>query len=222
VYIRQEILLSFEEIEKFSPPTKLELILSQIDLSKIMSKLESQDVRTGPRGYCKRAMLYAMVARIVEKIPTVKALCDRLRDDVRFRYNCGFDPYQPPPSQATFTRFMKQLEETGIADLLFQQQRDKAMELGFIQEENIAIGATHVEAYEKAYSGQNARKMMVLQVGLIHPVHLKSIIKQGTGNLTNMFMAIGFNCYFQLYVFIAVHGFELVVIQFDDIRFLIC
>ena len=72
MYIRQEILLSFEEIEKFSPPTKLELILSQIDLSEIILKIESQDVRTGPKGYCKRAMLYAVIARIVEKIPTVK------------------------------------------------------------------------------------------------------------------------------------------------------
>ncbi len=150
MYIRQEIILSFEEIEKFSPPTKLELILSQMDLSDIMSQLESQDVRIGPRGYCKRAMLYAMVARIIEKIPTVKSLCDRLRDDARFRYNCGFDPYQPPPSQATFSRFMKQLEETDIADRLFQQQRNKAMELGLIQKENVSIDATHVEAYEQA------------------------------------------------------------------------
>ncbi|MDW7661964.1 MAG: transposase [Bacillota bacterium] len=158
MYIRQEILLSFEEIEKFSPPTKLELILSQIDLSEIMFKLQSQDVRTGPRGYCKRAMLYAVIARIVEKIPAIKALCDRLRDDARFRYNCGFDPYQPPPSQATFTRFMKQLEEAGIAELLFQQQRDRAMALGLIQKENVSIDATHVEAYERAVPWSKCKK----------------------------------------------------------------
>ncbi|WP_343186862.1 transposase [Anoxynatronum sibiricum] len=123
-----------------------------------MSKLESQDVRTGPRGYCKRAMLYAVIARIVEKIPTIKALCDRLRDDARFRYNCGFDPYQPPPSQATFTRFMKQLEEAGIAELLFQQQRDKAMALGLIQKENVSVDATHVKAYEKAVARSKCKK----------------------------------------------------------------
>ncbi|MDW7671030.1 MAG: hypothetical protein SCK57_10105 [Bacillota bacterium] len=76
MYIRQEILLSFEEIEKFSSPARLELILAQIDLTSIMSQLESQDIRTGPKGYCRRAMLYAVIASIA----TFKALCDRLRD----------------------------------------------------------------------------------------------------------------------------------------------
>ncbi|MDW7671027.1 MAG: hypothetical protein SCM88_05010 [Bacillota bacterium] len=49
MHIRQEILLPFEETERFSPPARLELILAQIDLTSIMSQLESQDTRTGQK-----------------------------------------------------------------------------------------------------------------------------------------------------------------------------
>ncbi|MDW7671029.1 MAG: transposase [Bacillota bacterium] len=69
--------------------------------------------------------------------------------DVRFRHNCGFDPYQPPPSPATFSRFLKQLEKTDVCEILFRQFRDKARGLGLIQEDVVAIDATHLDAFEK-------------------------------------------------------------------------
>ena len=158
MYIRQQIMLSFEEIEIFSGSSKLELILSEVDLTEFIPDLGVDLYRTGPKGYSRQAMLYALMARIVEQIPTIKGLYDRLKQEPRFRYICGFDPFQAPPSEATFSRFARQLAKTDVMDRLFIQLRDQAREQGIILEEAIALDSTHVPAFEKAVPRSKCKK----------------------------------------------------------------
>jgi hypothetical protein len=72
-----------------------------------MSQLEPQDVRTKPMGYCKKAILYAVIARINDAYPYSKVNCDRLLANARFRNNCVFDSYQSPPLVTFSSHFSK-------------------------------------------------------------------------------------------------------------------
>ncbi|SET22464.1 hypothetical protein SAMN03080614_10901, partial [Anaerobranca gottschalkii DSM 13577] len=51
MYIRQMSIISFEEIIKFQQETKLEMILSQLDISKIAYSLRKSGYSKGPKGY---------------------------------------------------------------------------------------------------------------------------------------------------------------------------
>ncbi|SES88470.1 hypothetical protein SAMN03080614_101641, partial [Anaerobranca gottschalkii DSM 13577] len=62
MYIRQMSIISFEEIIKFQQETKLEMILSQLDISKIAYSLRKSGYSKGPKGYEVTSMIYALIA----------------------------------------------------------------------------------------------------------------------------------------------------------------
>ena len=69
MYIRQQPLISFEDLMDLQPRTKLELIFSQIDLSELVSKVKSSS-RRGPKGYNAAPVIRALFAQTIESIPT--------------------------------------------------------------------------------------------------------------------------------------------------------
>lgn len=91
MYIRQEYLLSFEEIVKFQPITKIELILSQLNFTNILEELSKLHAVPGAKGHNELALIYSLVAMQVDKIKIVNGLVDRLKTDPVFPYVCGFD-----------------------------------------------------------------------------------------------------------------------------------
>lgn len=73
MHIRQETLFSFKEILNFQKQTRLELICSQLNISKISTALGKSRYSRGPKGYYGTAMLYALLAIQIEGIPKVNA-----------------------------------------------------------------------------------------------------------------------------------------------------
>jgi transposase len=150
MYIRQECLLSFDEIMKFQPQTKLELILSQINFSNILNELEKMNHVHGPKGHDKLSMLYSLVAMQVENIKTIKLLVERLKVDPVFRYTCNFEVLSIPPSASSFSRFLNKLVKCKSLEKDFKDLIIKAKELNIIDGTNVAIDSTCIHSYEKA------------------------------------------------------------------------
>ena len=148
MYIRQQTLFSFEEILKFQKETQLELIFSHLDLSKITKKLGKSTYDRGPKGYCSADLLYAFIAMQIERIPTVKDLVKKLRENPVLRYNCGFDVLGKVPSESTFSRFMNKLSVSEELSNLFKETVMKARDLGIIDGSNVSIDATKLSSYE--------------------------------------------------------------------------
>ncbi|MBR0599522.1 transposase [Sinanaerobacter chloroacetimidivorans] len=121
MYIRQETLFSFEEILKFQKETRLELIFSKLDLSKLSKKLGKSSYARGPKGYCVMNLIYALIAMQVERIPTMKDLVQKLNENPVLRYNCGFDILGSVPSESTFSRFMSGLSLSDELSSLFRK-----------------------------------------------------------------------------------------------------
>jgi len=146
MYVRQECLLSFEEILKLQPQTKLEMVLSQIDLSELASAFNEK--RLGPKGYDPIPLVYALIAMQLEQISTIKALVDRLRQDPVFRYCCCFEVCGQVPSQSTFSRLMTKLTENDALEDLFRSLVIQAKDLNIIDGETVAIDSTKLDAFE--------------------------------------------------------------------------
>ena len=81
MYIRQTSLFSFEEIIKFQQQSRLELILSNIDVSKLANELRKPSNSKGPKGYEPEVLIYSLIAMQVEKIDTIKDLVVKLKEN---------------------------------------------------------------------------------------------------------------------------------------------
>jgi len=150
MYIRQECLLSFDEIIKYQPKTKLELILAELDFCNIIRDLSSLHATRGPKGHDELALLYSLIAMQVEQITTFKKLVARLKTDPVFRYTCGFNILSSTPLASTFSRFLTKISSISSLEYDFVNLVKRAKALGIIEGTNIAIDSTKIDAYEKS------------------------------------------------------------------------
>src|SRR5699024_4842523 len=150
MYIRQTTLFSFEEIMEFQQETKLELILSQIDVSNLANALRKPSNSRGPKGYIPEQLIYSLIAMQVEKIQTIKDLVLKLKENPVLRYCCGFDVLGKIPSESTFSRFLDKLADTEELEQLFHDLVIKAKKLDIIDGEHISIDSTKLNSYEAA------------------------------------------------------------------------
>lgn len=139
-----------EEIIKFQQETKLEMILSQIDVSKFANSLRKSSGSKGPKGYEPTSLIYALIAMQVEKIQTIKDLVQKLKENPVLRYCCGFEVLGKVPSESNFSRFLDKLVETDELEKLFHELVIKAKELNIIDGDSIAIDSTKLNSYEAA------------------------------------------------------------------------
>ncbi len=49
------------------------------------------------------AMIQALVVRIVERIPEIQLLVERLKNDLKFKMDCGFLVSDSVPSESSFS-----------------------------------------------------------------------------------------------------------------------
>ncbi len=61
-------------------------------------------------------MIISIVVRYVERIPTIKDLIKRLRDDIAFKWNCGFLVSDSVPSEASYSRLVTKLMACDILE----------------------------------------------------------------------------------------------------------
>ena len=107
--------------------------------------------KTNPQG-CKPenrlartvAFLYAQV----EGIRTFSALAKRVRKDDDFAEMCGFDLNKRRPHRTTFSRHFARLTEAGFGMRLQQAIVEKAIELGLVTGELVAIDSAEIEGHE--------------------------------------------------------------------------
>jgi transposase len=61
-----------------------------IDMDSAIWAVSKKVWRGAPTELNYAAMIYSLVARLVERIPTIKDLIKRLKNDIIFRLECGF------------------------------------------------------------------------------------------------------------------------------------
>lgn len=150
MYIQQGCLFSFEEIIKFQPKTKLEMILSELNFDNLIAELSKSSSSSGPKGYSIISLINTFIAMKVERIPTLTDLSEKLKTNPVLRYCCGFEVFGKTPSPATLSRFLNKLSSTTALEKDFHALVKRAAELGMIDGNKVAIDSTKIDTYEKA------------------------------------------------------------------------
>ena len=88
--IRQGSLFGLQELYDLEPTHRFEAIFSAIDIQPIFAVITKKSRFGRPVELSYAAMIYSLVARLTERIPFIKDLVKRLKNDMIFRLNRGF------------------------------------------------------------------------------------------------------------------------------------
>lgn len=150
MYIRQECLLFFDEIIKYQPKTRLELILSELDFSNIMKDLSQHHATPDLKRHDEVALIYSLVAMQIEQITTFKNLVDRLKCAPVFIYTSVFNILAKTVSTLTSSRFLAKVSNSPSLEKDFDPLIKKSKFIEIIDGINAAIDSTKIDAYEKS------------------------------------------------------------------------
>ncbi|GAA0370624.1 IS1182 family transposase [Bacillus horti] len=148
--IRQGSLFSLEELFDLEPTHRFEGVFSAIDIYPILAVVSKKSVYGAPVELNYPAMIYSLVARITERIPRIKDLIKRLKNDFIFRLDCGFLLSDGVPSEASYSRMINKLSESHILEKVQEKLLIQALTEGFIDDHNVSIDSTHVEARDQS------------------------------------------------------------------------
>jgi transposase len=157
-YIRHESLFTLQELYDLEQKDRFREIFSAIDITPILRLVRKKSRYGAPVEVNYRAMVYSLIIRIVERIPTVKDLIKRLQHDILFRLDCGFMLSESIPSASSYSRLVQKISQSNALEEIQEQLLTQAMAEGFIADDVVAIDATHIEARDKAPAKQEQVK----------------------------------------------------------------
>lgn len=157
-YIRHESLFSLQDLYEMEQKHRFEAIFNTLDITPILRVVNKKSRQGAPVKANYSAMIYSLLARIVERIPTIKDLLKRLREDTSFRMDCGFMLSESVPSEATYSRLIRKISDSHVLEEIQVQLVQQAMNEGFIHDDTIAIDATHIEARDQAPTKEKKEK----------------------------------------------------------------
>ena len=147
---RQGSLFDLQELYDLEPNQRFEAVFSTIDVSSIVHQVWKKSMYGAPVQLNYAAMIYSLVARKLERIPTIKDLIRRLKNDYIFRLDCGFLLSDTVPSEAAYSRLITKISESNVLEDAQETLLLQAITEGFINDDTVAIDATHIEARDQA------------------------------------------------------------------------
>lgn len=157
-YIRHESLFTLQELYKMEQKDRFREIFATVDITPILRLVKKTSRYGAPIEVNYRAMVYSLIIRIVERIPTIKDLIKRLQHDILFRLDCGFMLSESIPSAASYSRLVNKMSQCDALEEIQTQLLTQAMKEGFITDDTVAIDATHIEARDQAPVKQDKDK----------------------------------------------------------------
>lgn len=148
--IHQTSLFGIQELYDLEPTQKYQEIISTLDLDAVYYAVTKKSHLGAPEALNYGAILVSIVVWLVERIPTIKDLIKRLRDDLVFKLNCGFRVSDAIPSEASYSRLVTKLTTGDVLEIQHEQIVCQAIEEGFIRDDTAAIDACHFEARDQA------------------------------------------------------------------------
>ncbi len=103
---------------------------------------------TGRRGFPKEAMACAFIVMKCESFSQVTDLADYLENNRLIAHYCGFDIMKSLPSYWTYERFLKNLDNGELKEIMAQQVK-KLYDLGIVDASFIGLDSTPVAANTK-------------------------------------------------------------------------
>jgi len=125
---------------------KYNAIISAINVVAIYYEISKKSRFAAPTELNYPAMIISIFIRYVERIPTIKDLIKRLRNDIAFKLNCGFLISDKIPSESSYSRLLTKLSGSNILEKVQEKLLAQAIKEGYIIDDTVAIDVTHFEA----------------------------------------------------------------------------
>jgi hypothetical protein len=138
---RQELL---NDISIFTSQPK-QKFYDDLFLSLNLDELPLHNAKTGRKGATNHAFVCAFIVMKCEGFSQVSDLHDYLTNNLIIAYYCGFNIFEPLPSYASFTRFIRDFDNE-ILQKIMKSTVLKATGLGLISNKFIALDATPIKA----------------------------------------------------------------------------
>jgi len=103
---------------------------------------------TGRRGFPKEAMVCAFIVMKCEGFSQITDLADYLDNNRIIAHYCGFDIMKPLPSYWTYDRFLRQLNNGALKEIMAAQVK-KLYEMGIVDASFVGLDSTPVAANTK-------------------------------------------------------------------------
>ncbi len=117
---------------------------------------------TGRRGFPKEAMVCAFIVMKCEGFSQITDLVDYLDNNRLIAHYCGFNIMEPLPSYWTYDRFLRQLDNGALKEIMAAQVK-KLYEMGIVDASFIGLDSTPVMANTKQNNPKSFAKKQVLQ-----------------------------------------------------------
>jgi transposase len=147
--IQQGSLFELQDILEWSRKDRFSTVFDGINIMPIIKVVSKKAYYGRPTKLNYHAMAYSLMARILERIPTIKDLIRRLENDPLFLLDCGFTFSDDIPSEASYSRFIRKIKDSNVLDQMNHDLVLQAIAEGFIQDEHVAIDGTHIEARDR-------------------------------------------------------------------------
>lgn len=145
--IKQISLFDIQELFDMESSHRFDAIFSTFDVQPIFHLFSKKTLRGAPRECNYGAMIQSLAVRIVERIPTIKDLVKRLKNDLLFRLDCGFLLSDTVPSEASYSRMVDVISQSEVFGQLNDDLIQSAFTEGFfIDDEHVSYDASHFEA----------------------------------------------------------------------------
>lgn len=117
VIYRQEII---QDITLFTAAPKA-AFYDNLFLNLDLSDFPEYPAKTGRNGYSKRSLLCAFIVMKCECFSCITDLLDYLQNNLLIAHYCGFDIMKPLPSYWTLDRFIRNLDNSKLKNIMKNQ-----------------------------------------------------------------------------------------------------
>ena len=143
--IRQELLNIIDLFTAQPIINFYENLFDNIDLSDIPEFIQS---KLGPKGYSRHALIRAFIVMQCEHYREITSLVDFLHSNLKIAQLCGFDIMTQLPSYSVFERFIKDLDNNILKNLM-KNQVQKLIGMDVITGEVLSVDSTPIKANTK-------------------------------------------------------------------------
>jgi transposase len=156
--IRQGSLFDLQELYDLEPTQRFEAVFSTIDIDQIFALVTKKSNLGRPVELNYAAMIYSLIARITERIPFIKDLIRRLKNDMIFRLDCGFLVSDSVPSESAYSRMITIISESNVLERVQDTLLLQAITEEFIDDDTVATDACHFEARDRHHLRRKSLK----------------------------------------------------------------
>lgn len=158
--VKQISLFDIHQLLEMESSHRYDAIFSVIDIQPIFQLFSKKTLKGAPRELNYGAMIQSLIIRIVERIPTIKDLVKRLVHDPLFRFDCGFLVSDVVPSESSYSRMIQVISESDVLEKMNDTLIKTAMLEGFLNDEHVAIDASHFEARDSHHQKRKHLKLL--------------------------------------------------------------